>query len=101
MSLSAPKPEDLACKLPDTKAELAALRQQQKAHVAAARKAAYEVKLARQKQIRLEKRAAKLSNQDLLTVFLQRQERCKDKGEASSKGQTESAAPSIEEEFCE
>ena len=83
----------MADKLQDTGGELELLVAQRKAHRAAAKAAAYEVKKAQQKKKRLEVKASKLSNSDLLTMFLARQHRCKALQEASAKRQRHQRAP--------
>ena len=75
VSLVAEKPEDLedpGSKLLD---EINALKQQKKAMASAAKAATYEVKKAKQRQKRLHDKASKMSNSELLTVFLARKER--------------------------
>ena len=98
ISLSADKPEDLADQLPDTTSELALLKQQRKAHQAAARTAAYEVKKAEQKRRRLEAKASKMSNSDLLTVYMARQKRCKAAEGAAAKVRPAAASTDSAEE---
>ena len=96
ISLVSENAEELADQLPDTKAVLAVLQAQKKAHRAAAKAAAYEVKKAQQKRKRLELKAAKMSNSDLLTIFMARQQRCRSAA-ASQEAATSAKAGSTDE----
>ena len=75
VSLVADKPEDLEDPGLKLQGEIDALKQQKKAMAKAAKAATYEVKKAKQRQKRLHEKAAKMTNSELLTVFLARKER--------------------------
>ena len=74
ISLAEGTPAELETELPDIEHEVHVLKQQKKAMQSAARRASYEVKKCRQKQQRLRSKASKLSNSELLAVYLARKE---------------------------
>ena len=80
------RPQDAKSSLPDRKSDLETLRMQKEAMQLAVKAAAYEVKKAQQRQKRIQQKASKLSNSELLEVYLHRQK------SSGSRGRSEDTA---------
>ena len=89
------RPQDAKSSLPDRQSDLEVLRMQKKAMQLAVKAAAYEVKKAQQRQKRIQMKASKLSNSELLEVYLHRQ---KSSGSRGRVDETAHLSPADEDE---
>ena len=85
------RPQDAKSSLPDRQSDLEVLRMQKKAMQLAVKAAAYEVKKAQQRQKRIQMKASKLSNSELLEVYLHRQKASASRGKVEVTAQSSAA----------